>query len=197
MQPTVPPPPINFLNVGYFFQLLYNLFFSAHSSSLSGAEAFFAHLWLLITILAFLLTLILLGILIYYSLRLYEVVEEEDKKFETYPPAEAHAQVTNSRWTYIRQLIEGTQQSDWRNAIIEADIMLDEMLTRLGYVGEGVGEKLKTANPSHFRTLDDAWTAHRVRNDIAHRGSTYELSDHTAYQTIGRYENVFREFSEI
>ena len=94
-------------------------------------------------------------------------------------------------------MIESPQEEQWRQAIIEADIMLDELLTKLGYLGAGVGDKLKMVNPNQFHTLSDAWEAHKVRNEIAHKGSAYQLSDHIAYRTINQYENVFREFKVI
>jgi len=95
------------------------------------------------------------------------------------------------------QLIESGQESDWRNAIIEADIMLEEVLTQLGYQGESLGEKLRAVNQNHFQTLNQAWEAHRVRNEIAHQGSSYHLSEHLAHRTIANYEAVFREHGEI
>jgi hypothetical protein len=95
------------------------------------------------------------------------------------------------------QLVETGHESDWRQAIIEADIMLDEVLTRQGYEGTTIGDKLKQANPNRFHTLNNAWEAHKVRNDIAHSGSAYQLSDQIAYRTIKHYEAVFREFGEI
>ena len=95
------------------------------------------------------------------------------------------------------QLIESGQESDWRQAIIEADIMLDEVLDQLGYQGESVGEKLRAVNPAQFRTLNNAWEAHRVRNEIAHQGSAYQLTERLAHRTIANYEAVFREHGEI
>ena len=71
------------------------------------------------------------------------------------------------------------------------------MLTRLGYLGDSIGDKLKTVNPAQFRTLQEAWEAHKVRNDIAHLGSAFPLTDHLAYRTILQYENVFKEHHEI
>jgi hypothetical protein len=189
--------PINFLNVSYFFQLIYNLLFSAHTPSVGGLSTLAAQIWIWVTVAAFFLTLAFIWMIVYYSLRLYQVVEEEDKKFGTMTEEAAHTEVEHSRWSYIMQLVESTQESDWRNAIIEADIMLGEMLTKNGFEGDSIGEQLKTASPTHFATLNDAWAAHKVRNEIAHSGSAYQLTDHTAYQTIGRYENVFREFHEI
>jgi deoxyadenosine/deoxycytidine kinase len=82
-------------------------------------------------------------------------------------------------------------------AIIEADIMLDEMLTALGYLGDGVGEKLKTVEPSNILTLDAAWEAHKVRNRIAHSGKDFELNQRETKRVVGLFESVFREFGMI
>ena len=94
-------------------------------------------------------------------------------------------------------MIESGHEIDWSQAIIEADIMLDEILDEQGYVGESVGDKLKQATPARFHTIQDAWDAHLVRNEIAHKGSAFQLTEHVAYRTISHYENVFREFGEI
>jgi hypothetical protein len=197
-------PPINFLNVAYFFRLIYDAIFGIHGGGGGGAalntnwlEMFLSNLWFAFAVLSYLVTLACIGVLVYYSIRLYQIREIENAKIATITPEVAHQQVEHSRWTYIKQLIESPNESDWRQAIIEADVMLDELLTKLGYVGDTVGDKLKMTNPAHFRTLNDAWEAHKVRNEIAHQGSAYKLTDHIAYRTIGHYENVFREFNEI
>ena len=192
-------PAVNFVNVGYFFQLIYNLAVSGKVPTVRGINvlSFISTLWFWVCLLAYLITFLLIGVLTYYTIRLHQVAEEIDHNFETIPEPEAHEEVEHSRWKRIRELIESPMESDWRAAIIEADIMLDEMLTRIGYQGNSVGDKLKTANPAHFHTLQEAWEAHTVRNEIAHQGTNYQLSPNIAYRTIGKYENVFREFNEI
>ncbi|MEK7515888.1 MAG: hypothetical protein AAB555_03145, partial [Patescibacteria group bacterium] len=80
---------------------------------------------------------------------------------------------------------------------IEADIMLEDVLARNGYVGDGVGEKLKAVELSDLNTLNDAWEAHKVRNQIAHEGSAFNLSEDLALRTISRYGAVFRELDVI
>ncbi|MDP6571846.1 MAG: hypothetical protein QF747_03360, partial [Patescibacteria group bacterium] len=82
-------------------------------------------------------------------------------------------------------------QNDWRLAIIEADTILDDMVTTMGYKGEGIGEKLKQIEKSDFNTLDQAWDAHKVRNTIAHGGSNYVLTQREARRVIGLYKQVF------
>ncbi len=194
--------PVQF-NISYVFNLIYHLFVTgaapkvASTLSYSNLTAFASTIWFWVSVLAYLISLGLIGILVYYSIRLKQTEEEMQAKFGTIPEEVAHEQVEHARWKRIRELIESSQQNDWRAAIIEADIMLDEMLTRLGYIGASIGDKLKTANQSHFQTLQDAWAAHKVRNDIAHQGTAFELSPNIAYRAIGQYENVFREFNEI
>jgi hypothetical protein len=75
--------------------------------------------------------------------------------------------------------------------------MLDETLTNAGYVGQTLGEKLKSANPQSFTTIQDAWEAHKVRNEIAHVGSDFVLTKKNAQETLVRFERVFREFGVI
>jgi hypothetical protein len=190
-------PPVHFINLAYFFNLLYSAFFFTHLNSFDDLATFASTVWLFVSLILYIVILVLVGALVYYTMRLHQASEEDAKRYTTIHPEEAKKEVQHSRWNYIRELIESAQQSDWRTAIIEADIMLDELLTKLGYVGYGVGDKLRSANPAHFRTLEDAGIAHGVRNDIAHRGSAFELSDQVAYRTINHYENVFREFNAI
>ncbi len=103
----------------------------------------------------------------------------------------------NARWTHIQSLISSYNPSDWRQAIIEADIILEEMLDKMGYDGVTIGDKLKQVERSDFVTLDKAWSAHRVRNDIAHSGSAFKLTRELAEKTIKDFEQVFREFYYI
>ncbi|MDE1924810.1 MAG: hypothetical protein KGH79_01360 [Patescibacteria group bacterium] len=103
----------------------------------------------------------------------------------------------NPRWEHVLGLAGSSLESDWRRAIIEADIMLDNLLTERGYRGESLGDKLKNANPLQFTTLDLAWKAHKVRNDIAHRGATLSLTSRDARATIDMYRRVFEEFDYL
>lgn len=200
-------PPVHFLNLEYFFRLLYDLLHGSGavtastsggaSFSFGGILAFISHLWLVFTILAYLVTLAAIGVLVYSTMRLFQIRKEEEPVYATRTFEEEDKRVDHSRWEYIMQLIESGQETDWRQAIIEADIMLDEVLTQLGYQGDSIGEKLKSVSPSHFATLNNAWEAHKVRNEIAHSGSQFQLSEHIAHRTIANYEAVFREHHEI
>lgn len=191
-----PATQANQANVEYFFRLLYECFHGTCYGSMAGFAAFLANLWLWIIVIGYALAVIGLFIIVYCTVRLFELRKREEEYYSTLIVA-PDAEGGNSRWQHIESLIGGTTASEWREAIIEADIMLDDMLTRKGYIGDGVGEKLKSADRLTFATLDDAWEAHKVRNQIAHEGSAFNLSESLARRTIARYESVFREFKVI
>lgn len=185
------------INVEYWYRLLYECLRGACYGSASGLGAFLTQLWFWIIILGYLLSLIGLFVIVYATMRLFELRKREAAYYSTLiaPPAEAGG--ANPRWQHIESLMEGTNPSQWREAITEADIMLDDLLLRLGYSGDGVGEKLQSATRADFHTLDDAWEAHKIRNQIAHEGSAFDLSETLARRTIARYEAVFREFDAL
>ncbi len=188
---------IHFLNIEWLFRQLYELIYGTARLDTFDFATFLTNLWVLVTTLAYLSSFLFLGILIYATIRLRNAKEDEEHEYVTLEQKIAEDMLERSRWTHIMELIESHQDSDWRQAIIEADIMLDAVLKQAGYVGETVGEKLKQANPQRFQTLQSAWEAHKVRNEIAHQGSAFQLTDKIAYRTIGHYKNVFEEFNAI
>jgi hypothetical protein len=100
----------------------------------------------------------------------------------------------NKKWLKVQEHIASSNPSDWRLAILEADILLNEVLDKMGYKGLTIGEKLKTIERSDFTHLNDAWEAHKTRNMIAHEGSDFSLSQREAKSVIDKYERVFKEF---
>lgn len=103
----------------------------------------------------------------------------------------------NPKWERVMTHVESLNQSDWRLAILEADIMLDEMLGVMGLFGETISDKLKSIERSDFTTIDLAWEGHKVRNRIAHDGADFVLTQRETRRVISLYEAVFKEFSYI
>jgi hypothetical protein len=118
---------------------------------------------------------------------------------QLYPSPEAlqEPQAKNEKWKLVEAHISSDNPSDWRLAILEADIILDELLDSIGYIGDTIGDKLKKATKGDFQTLDQAWEAHKIRNAIAHEGSDFVLTQREALRIIGLYRVVFEEFDYI
>lgn len=196
---------IHFLNLEYFFRLLYN---SRLGITGEGTEvpftfwntfvAWLGHFWATLGAVSFLFSLLAFAILAYATVRLYQLKEEEEHaNWSDLNPEEAEHAKDRSRWAHVQALIESPEARDWREAVMEADIMLEDLLIQRGFPGETTGERLQHVSRDQYRSLDDAWEAHKVRNQVAHEGSAFELTDKLAYRTIKKYENVFREFGEI
>ncbi len=184
------------LTLGYFFTQLLALFGFSTASSLANVSQTASHLWLWIIIIGYIVSFVALVVLVYTLIRLYELRKREDAYYGAVLAASEEVGVS-PRWQHIGALSASDNPSAWREAIIEADIMLDDMLARQGYAGDGVGGKLMKVERSDFDTLNDAWEAHKVRNQVAHAGSAFDLSDTLARRTIARYEAVFREFGAL
>ncbi len=107
------------------------------------------------------------------------------------------AVIENPKWKLVESHINSDDASKWRLAILEADIILNDLLESLQLHGESIGDKLKKIEPSDFNHLEQAWEAHKIRNAIAHQGSEFLLTQREAKRVIKLYESVFEEFEII
>ena len=103
----------------------------------------------------------------------------------------------NPKWNLVQEHINSMDPNKWKLAILEADIILADLLEGLGLPGDNIGDKLKAVDKSDFRTIEEAWEGHKIRNAIAHQGSDFLLNDREAKRVIGLYERVFQEFEII
>lgn len=190
---------VNFLNLEYIILRVYEL--------VSGVDVDVGEIpnWVLywagqLALLGMTLSVVLLALVVYVRIRIvfaeHEGFGEKDRR-TVIEESVIEEIPRNARWEHVRNLIAQPQESDWRRAIIEADSMLGTLLTDQGYRGSSIGEQLRDANPLQFTTLDLAWKAHKVRNEIAHGGEGYKLDEREARSTIDLYARVFEEFNFI
>lgn len=184
------------LNVEYFFRIIYNAVFNSHIS-ISYILPFLVSTWQVIAVIAILVSVAAAAIIVYSVMQLFSVRQREKQMYKPFPVIESETNRENKRWGSIQNLILSENVNDWRQAIIEADILLGETLSSRGYIGSTIGEQLKSAGVTGFNSINDAWEAHKVRNEIAHTGSSFELSNALVLRTIARYQNVFNEFNII
>jgi hypothetical protein len=153
-----------------------------------------------LTLAGLAIAVVILAFLVYVEIKLTIVEHEgfhaqEAASYHTHEEEEVAGK--NPRWDRIMELASSPQEGDWRRAILEADIMLGDLLTSQGYRGETIGEQLKDVNPLRFNTLDIAWQAHKMRNALAHLGEAFPLSERDVRTTIDQYARVFEEFQII
>jgi hypothetical protein len=170
--------------------------FEAFFDSFGVGDLFSSTVSTYIFFISLLSMLFIVGI-IYILFKLHAL--EKAWKASLYPDESGTAveKPKNERWARVLAHIYSDNPSDWRLAILESDIILDDVLDRNGFVGATIGDKLKTADPAQFQTLNNAWEAHKIRNAIAHEGQDFTLTHREARRIVGLYESVFLEFDYI
>lgn len=163
----------------------------------SGLQWMFS-LWRFAAPVAVFISLILLMVIVYIRIRIAQVEKSVEAVYGPQPEVgESQPNQMNARWEAIVAHANSTNENDWRHAIIDADIMLDELLDAQGYRGDSMGDKMKQIDRADFNAIDAAWEAHKMRNRIAHEGSSLQLNEREVAKTIHLYEQVFREFELI
>ena len=166
--------------------------------------------WDIIKAALSLVSIFCISVIVYCSVRMFEIRKKEhhhlEHEIKEYAQHQAEREKekekadklsANPEWLSVLSHLSSADPSRWKLSIMEADSMLDKLLSQLGYEGESIGEKLKETDPKHFRHLPAAWEAHAVRNRIAHEGASFELSSREAKRIISLYQEIFQEFGFI
>lgn len=187
---------IDFLYIG---RALFELF-GGTDVSFESLVSLLSTLWTIWTVFALLFSALLLVGIVYAYIRINQLGElgGAAQKAQERLYKELHkADSENTRWRDIEHHMATDNPNDWKLAIIEADVLLGEILEQAGYAGLSIGDKLKSVSPAQVTTLDDAWQAHKVRNNIAHAGTDFVLTKKLAQDTITQYRRVFEEFKVV
>lgn len=150
--------------------------------------------WLLILKILFIVAaLILLGFIIFALIKtlwlkrliLWDLVE-----FFSFRPYGIRKVV--KAWAKITARLETGLESEYKLAIIEADSMLNDILKRMGFGGETLGERLEKLTVAILPNLKQIWEAHKIRNNIVH-DPDYRLTLDEARRVLDIYEQALRD----
>ncbi len=146
---------------------------------------------------ALLLTLFLLYVIFYAKRGIAKIKKGPvaEKKAEVKVQKEISPEIKQfqSRWAKVETHALSANPNDWRIAIIDADIMLGEVLHKAGFRADSIGEQLKMVAKGDLLTLDQAWEAHKARNMIAHAGPDFVLTERETKRVLGMFKQVFVE----
>ena len=191
---------VDYLNLEYILLRAYDLI--AHFRFVvDGSPTWFPAFITYVVVIGMAAAFLMLVLAVYAQIRLLQVEHAGfhalEEKAREHHDEEVESTGKNERWEHIVALASSANQSDWRRAILEADIMLGDVLMQAGYVGTSVGEQLKITNPLQVTTVRLAWDAHMLRNKIAHSGESLQLEARDVQTAINNYKRVFEEFAAI
>ena len=77
-----------------------------------------------------------------------------------------NVELVQNKWRDIVAM-QSNGPSGIKNALIEADKLLDYVMIQKGFTGDTMGDRLKSGG-SAFGDLNGIWSAHKLRNRMAH-----------------------------
>jgi hypothetical protein len=184
-----------YINLEYVYFKIYTFCRDVYHFLL-GQEQLFRQGISVFKIVAFVLSFFFAAALVYSLFSLLQLrkkrLAEAVKTLLEHPPEE---RATN--WDRVKKYLESDNSSDWRWAILEADNLLEDIIKKIGYEGETFGDRLSKIKPAQFKSLQDVWQAHKVRNRIVHEGEKYELTKGEAQKVVALYEKALEELEYI
>ena len=147
-------------------------------------------------VLGYILIVAFIAGIIYCVIALSEIKQKSDEAYEQHfirnAKAPAQANPRMQHWKKVSDAMASGNDQLWRSALIDADTMLEEVVTAMGAVGDTFGEKLKSMG-RQVPWIDAAWEVHKLRNILAHEGGRYPLNQREAYRAYKIYEGILYE----
>lgn len=140
----------------------------------------------------FIITDILLVGFVIYTHRRYQALLRSSPDAEVEVSIGAPEEEVRNEWGEIKKLVVSRNPSEWNMAVLRADALLDRVVTLRGYSGISFADRLKIMDPSQLPSLDRVWSAHRLRNMIAH-DPTQSQTQETIVHALDAYEQALRE----
>lgn len=136
----------------------------------------------------------LLILVLVVALLVYAVILGQIKTTPTKPVKPLDRQQVALRWATIEAMLDRGGLG-LRNAILEADKLLDHTLRSRGYRGQTMAERLRAAERdlSHKQAV---WRAHKLRNTLAHEVEADVVASQVK-EAIGHYKRALKDLRAL
>ena len=130
---------IDFLNIRQFYYWIYQLigWLFTHLNPIALYELYYKY-WAEFMFVALIISLSCVVCFWYLYPKIKEVREKDKEVFDTIISpfiGTEESSFKNERWERILNYMESESQTEWSLAILDADIIFDQMLTKSGYHG--------------------------------------------------------------
>jgi hypothetical protein len=104
-------------------------------------------------------------------------------------------ELVKQKWAEIQDLMVLGRPSNFRQAILEADKLLDFVLKKMNYKGPSLADRLRAAR-DRFSDYQGVWDAHKIRNRLVHEVGS-EIFNWDAKEAIKKFEKAFKDLGVI
>lgn len=99
-----------------------------------------------------------------------------------------------TEWDDIEASVTGDQKTQ-QFAILQADKLLDKALKESGFRGETMAERMTSASRV-FSQREAVWTAHKIRNRIAHE-SNVKINQQWATKALSSFKRGLKDLGAL
>ncbi|HSX58161.1 MAG TPA: hypothetical protein VLE47_02705 [Candidatus Saccharimonadales bacterium] len=99
-------------------------------------------------------------------------------------------QTASDRWKGVEEQASLGKPSNYRSAVIDADKILEFVLSKMYPSLNSTGERLKRAKDKfvgNYEIYDGLWFAHKTRNELVHNVN-FELYTATATEVLEKFK---------
>jgi len=95
-------------------------------------------------------------------------------------------------WDEVIKQAKDEKEAERKMAIIEADDIVNDVLTQVGYEGESLSEKMEGLSEEIIPNIEEVKDAHKKKRDIVYDPNR-SLSREEAVEIVSVYEKVFKD----
>lgn len=101
----------------------------------------------------------------------------------------------HSAWLGIEQQLKRNDDKTFFLTVLNADKLLDQALRERGFKGSTMGERMKSAKSS-WTNANHVWSAHKLRNQIAHETNVRISFDDTR-RALAAFKQALKDVGAI
>ena len=99
-------------------------------------------------------------------------------------------------WQLVIDKLNSNNEDSYKQAVIEADKIFDDLLKRNNYRGNDMGDRLKQITSDKLSNINEIWQAHKLRNQLVHEPD-FQLKEHEARRMIEIYQKAFQDLEAM
>lgn len=104
-------------------------------------------------------------------------------------------EVVKQKWQEIQNLMSLGRPSNFKQAILEADKLLNFVLEKMNYPGPSLADRLR-ASRDRYSNYQGIWEAHKIRNRLVHEMSP-EVLNWDAKEAIEKFEKGLKDLGVL
>ncbi len=99
--------------------------------------------------------------------------------------------IVQKKWKKVKKRLDSLNEANWKLAIIEGEELVEEVLEKMGYKGEGLREKLKGVDESQIKNIPDLISSYDIFINIL-ADPDYKLTKEKAIKCFTAFEEFLK-----